>query len=161
MFRSIAIQASVFIGVFLLFSWFKTLGMLEPETPVGEDVEVLNTLSGDRIKLSANGKTKILYFFAPWCQICHLSIGNLQSIYEKNEQIDVVAIALDYLDKDEIEDFIRNHQLTIPIVLGNEQIKQQFKIDAYPSYYVISEDNTITWRSVGYSSELGLYLRTL
>lgn len=135
--------------------------MLETSEALDNDLVVTNLYSDPAISLNSNGKKKILYFFAPWCQICHLSIGNLQSQFEKNSDIDVVAIALDYVDSDEVLDFVRQHELTIDIGLGTESLKHQFKISAYPSYYVIDEENTVIKRSVGYTSELGLYLGTL
>ena len=90
-----------------------------------------------------------------------MSISNLQAIYEKNDHINVVAVALDYVDKKEVVEFSSQHQLTFPIALGTEQIKTKFKIVGYPSYYVIDEENTIIAKSMGYSSEIGLLLRTL
>jgi peroxiredoxin len=119
------------------------------------------TLMDGTVSLHAQGKTTVLYFFAPWCQICHLSIGNLQKLYEKNEHIDVVAVAMDYTSVDEVMEFTKQHKLTFPIALGNEEIKHAYSISAFPSYYVINEQNTVIGKSLGYSSELGLYLRSL
>ena len=125
------------------------------------DLDTVPTLMGDTVSLNAQGKTTVLYFFAPWCQVCHASIGNLQALYQKNEQIEVIAIVLDYTDLDEVMSFTRQNKLTFPIALGNEAIKQKFAITGYPSYYVLSKDNIISSKSMGYSSELGLYLRSL
>lgn len=119
------------------------------------------TISGETVSLNSQGKKTIVYFFAPWCQICHVSIGNLQNIFEKNEHLDIIAVALDFKDSSEVIDFTKQHQLTFPIALGNEEIKDAFSISAYPSYYVIDEQNTIISKSLGYSTELGLYLRSL
>ena len=119
------------------------------------------TLMGETVSLNSQGKTTIIYFFAPWCQICHMSIGNLQSLYEKNDDIDVIAVVLDYVDTDEVMGFTKQHTLTFPIALGNEKIKHAFSISGFPSYYVINKDNAIVGKSMGYSSELGLYLRSL
>lgn len=119
------------------------------------------TLMGETVSLNSQGKTTVLYFFAPWCQICHLSIGNLQALYEKNEHLEVVAVAMDYTSIDEVMEFTKQHQLTFSIALGNEEIKHAFSISGFPSYYVISKENTIIGKSMGYSSELGLYLRSL
>ncbi|MCP4988643.1 MAG: TlpA family protein disulfide reductase [Colwellia sp.] len=125
------------------------------------NIDNVPTLIGEKISLNAKGKTTVLYFFAPWCQVCHASISNLQAIYQKNEQIDVIAIALDFKSIQEVQEFTQQHKLTFPIALGNEVIKQNFQISGYPSYYVLSEENVIIGKSMGYSSELGLYLRTL
>lgn len=115
----------------------------------------------ETVSLNAKGKTTVLYFFAPWCQVCHVSIGNLQSLFQKNEQLNVIAIALDFTNKDEVRNFTNKHHLTFPVALGNEAIKKVFEISGYPSYYVLNEENVIIAKSMGYSSELGLYLRSL
>jgi peroxiredoxin len=119
------------------------------------------TIMGETVSLNSQGKVTVLYFFAPWCQVCHASIGNLQALFQKNEDIDVVAIALDFTAKEEVMAFTSRHQLTFPIALGNEAIKQAFAVTGYPSYYILNEQNVITGKSMGYSSELGLYLRSL
>lgn len=120
----------------------------------------IETLMGDDISLQANGKKTIVYFFAPWCQVCNFSIENLQNVYQKNQNVNVIAVALDFVDVEEVKTFTMSHQLTFPIALGNEAVKADFKVVGYPSYYVLDEENTIISRSLGYSSEIGLYLRT-
>jgi peroxiredoxin len=124
-------------------------------------IDVVPTLMDETVSLNAKGKTTVLYFFAPWCQVCHVSIGNLQTLFQKNEQLNVIAIALDFTSKDEVRNFTNKHQLTFPVALGNESIKKVFEISGYPSYYVLNEENVIIAKSMGYSSELGLYLRSL
>lgn len=169
MLRSFSLQAIIFLVAFQLLSFLRERSMLATDTPLTEittstqaiDIDNVPTLMGENISLNAKGKTTILYFFAPWCQVCHASIGNLQALFQKNEQLDVIAIAMDFTDKKEVMAFTSQHQLTFPIALGNEGIKQTFEISGYPSYYVLNEDNVIIGKSMGYSSELGLYLRSL
>ncbi|NMP32382.1 TlpA family protein disulfide reductase [Thalassotalea sp. M1531] len=134
--------------------------MLSTDTQVNEGL-VLPTLNNEFQSISAQGKPLVIYFFAPWCQICHMSISNLQSTFEKNSNIDVIAIAMDFTDKEEVNKFVARHKLTFPIALGKESLKNEFQITGYPSYYVINEQNLITSKSLGYSTELGLYLRSL
>ncbi len=142
-------------------SWLRASSMLDDQSQVTE-VTVLPSLASEIIKVQANGKPLIVYFFAPWCQICHMSIGNLQNTYDSNkDNIDVIAIALDYAERNEVDNFVARHQLTFPVLLGTEQVKQRFQITGYPSYYVLDEENTIQGKSLGYSTELGLYLRSL
>jgi thiol-disulfide isomerase/thioredoxin len=120
----------------------------------------LKTIMDKDIVLHADGKKTILYFFAPWCQVCNLSIENLQNVYQKTPNLNVIAVALDFVDADEVKNFTMNHQLTFPVALGNELVKADYKVMGYPSYYVLDEENTIIARSLGYSSEIGLYLRS-
>lgn len=134
--------------------------MLERKQNLTEYRFNLPTITGEIISLSPQKKT-VIYFFAPWCSICHASIDNLQALYEKNETINVIAVALDFMETSEIEDFVSQHQLTFPIAIGNEKVKQAYKVHGYPSYYVINEENTVISKSIGYSTELGLYFRSL
>ncbi|MFT5294691.1 MAG: thiol-disulfide isomerase/thioredoxin [Colwellia sp.] len=151
----------MFFTIFQALSMFREVDMLSTGEVITQRSISLKTLDNKTIELNHIDKITVIYFFAPWCQICHMSISNLQAIYEKNDHINVVAVALDYVDKKEVFDFSSQHQLTFPIALGNEQIKAQFKVKGYPSYYVIDEENTIIAKSMGYSSEIGLLLRTL
>ncbi len=134
--------------------------MLSTDSPVNTN-HTLPTLHGEEITLSSDNKPLVVYFFAPWCQVCHASIGNLQSIYEKNDAIDVIAVAMDFTSQAEVEKFTRQHKLTFPIALGDHRTKSNFKVQGYPSYYVINEQNLIASKSMGYSTELGIYLRSL
>lgn len=115
----------------------------------------------DMVDISASGKPTLLYFFAPWCKICHLSIDNIQDFYVSNPDVDIIAIALDYKSQKEVTDFTLSHQLTFPVVYGDYKVKKHFKIFAYPSYYFLDPQNNIKKRSVGYSSSIGLYFSRL
>ncbi|MFD2166780.1 TlpA family protein disulfide reductase [Thalassotalea euphylliae] len=160
MIKNLLLQAIVFIAIFMFISWIRETDMLATDTKI-EQSYVLSDLHGQQINLATGDKPAVFYFFAPWCEICHLSIGNLQSVYEKNENLDVYAIALDFTSQQEVEKFTARHQLTFPVLLGNESVKQDFKISGYPSYYVVDEGNKVTSKALGYSTELGIYLRSL
>ena len=165
MLRSLSIQTICFVGVFVIifnvFSWFKETSMLKTNTQISVEADVIPTLMNSTVELHSKDAKTIVYFFAPWCQICHLSIDNLQDFYLKNADVNVVAVALDYREGGEVSYFSQQHELTFPIALGNEKIKKKYNVTAYPSYYVIDEENTVIARSLGYSSEFGMYLRTL
>lgn len=163
--RSLVIQVLLFFIVFQSISFIREMSMLSTDveltTSGTQSFTQVPTLMGEAVSLNSQGKTTVLYFFAPWCQICHMSMGNLQALYEKNDHLEVVAVAMDFTNIDEVMDFTKQHQLTFPIALGNEEIKHAFSISGFPSYYVINEENTVIGKSMGYSSELGLYLRSL
>lgn len=160
LFKSLVIQLFVFVCIFNAVSMLRETSMLSTNDGVMPEQHKIKTIMGDDIILAANGKKTIVYFFAPWCQICNLSINNLQEVYQTTPDLNVIAVALDYVDKEHVTNFTKNHQLTFPIAMGNETIKADFKVQGYPSYYVLDEQNTIVSRSLGYSSELGLYLRS-
>ena len=161
MLRSLLIQVLVFVFIFNAISMLRETSMLSASTDVVPVKHQLKTLMHNDIVLQAQGKKTIIYFFAPWCQVCNFSIDNLQNVYQKNPGIDVIAVALDFVDVDEVKKFTNHHQLTFPVALGNESVKADFQVQGYPSYYVLNEENVIIGRSLGYSSAIGLYLRSL
>lgn len=161
MLRSLSIYALIFFVAFNILSFIRESKMLSDDELITKMPHTLSTLMSEQVTLAAEDKITVIYFFAPWCKVCHISIDNLQALYLKNPHIDVIAVALDYQNKQEIVDFNKQHQLTFPIALGNAKVKQDFKVAGYPSYYVLDENNLVTGKSLGYSTELGLYLRTL
>ena len=115
--------------------------------------------SEGRISLGQLKEQKtVLYFFAPWCSICRFSLPNLAQAHADGK-VNALAIALDYESAQQVTDFANELNLTMPIALGSANTQRQYKISAYPTYYVIDESLNIVARSMGYSSELGLIIR--
>jgi len=113
----------------------------------------------NRIDLSdlKNQKT-IVYFFAPWCTICKISMPNLQNKVTDGS-LNAIGIALDFDNSKQVKKFTNDLDITFPVLLGNHQIRQNYQIEAYPTYYVIDENLKLSARSMGYSTELGLTIR--
>lgn len=118
---------------------------------------ILPSLSGNSQGILHPTKHTLVYFFAPWCSICKLSMGNLKSV---DASINTVAIALDYQHVDEVSQFINHIEIDAPVLLGNNQLASYFQVSAYPSYYIIDEQGKVLDRSMGYSSLAGLLWRT-
>lgn len=106
------------------------------------------------------GQQTLLYFFAPWCGICRLSMPNLKFLQADNAGLAVYAIALQYDSAEQVEDFIADLDLQVPVLLGNQQLAQDFQIKAFPTYYVIDPQGQVKARTLGYSTALGLWLRS-
>lgn len=107
--------------------------------------------------VEAQGKPTLVYFFAPWCQICSLSIGNLDDL--DAEQITIKKVAMDYASLENVWQFVKDHDVQGDVLLGHEGLKQQFRVYGYPTYYILDKDGKVLARDMGYSSGLGLKLR--
>jgi thiol-disulfide isomerase/thioredoxin len=107
--------------------------------------------------VEGQGKPTLVYFFAPWCQICSLSIGNLDDL--DAEQINIKKVAMDYASLENVWEFVKEHDVQGEILLGHEGLKQQFRVYGYPTYYILDKDGKVLARDMGYSSGLGLKLR--
>jgi len=112
---------------------------------------------------SNSSERTLVYFFAPWCKICHLSIGNLNILREQIDQskLAIIIVALDWKTKEEVTDFINEHELDFPVLLGNQRWQQEYKIKGFPSYYVLDKKGDVLSRSMGYSSALGMLRRSI
>lgn len=155
-------QILIFIGIFILITWWQQKDMLstgnENLSPSFKLVSMENeVISFDPTK---SGNKTLIYFFAPWCSICHASIDNIEAIKESSQdQINFYIIALDWKSKQEISEFLSQHNLTIPVLLGSRSTSDAFQIKGFPSYYVIDKKGKIKHRDMGYTTELGMRVR--
>jgi len=157
---SILLSISVFLGL----SWWQQKDMLARGDPVKIPSITLPTLLNSDYFLEFNNRQKptLVYFFAPWCRVCHASIENLEAIYQdQSDSLQIVAIALDWRSENEVSEFVSQHELSLPVLLGTPKTRGDFLIRAYPSYYLISRDATVVSRNIGYTTEAGMRWRLL
>lgn len=162
---SILLAVSLFLGI----SWYKERGLLAQASAAPAFIAV--TLQGELFRSAqllergipeqqVQGQKTLLYFFAPWCGICRLSMPNLKYLQADNEGLVVYAVALQYDSPEQVSDFIADLDLQVPVLLGNQQMATDYQIKAFPTYYVIDEKGHISAKSLGYSTALGLWLRS-
>ncbi len=159
---SILFEATIIVLVLLIFSWFQNRGTLAADGKMAPDF-VLQTTDGQTIHLSElRGKKVLIYFFAPWCSICHMSGGNLNALRKarSEDELAILVVGLSWEHKDEIKQFQDDLELTMPVLIGSDQQMSDYKIKGFPTYFVIDEEGKVTHRSVGYSTEIGMRLRT-
>ena len=155
-------QILAFLVLLFLVNEWQSRGLLSrrSEAPAFE----LTAIDGGRYSLAdARGKTVVLYFFAPWCSVCRVTSANVEALRQRRSERDVViyAIGLGWRRRAEVEQFAREHHLTMPVLLGNEQVLRDYHINVFPTIYVIDADGKVRDRVVGYTTEAGLLLRSL
>jgi len=124
----------------------------------------LQSIDGKKYGINTeNGKKVVLYFFSPWCRVCKLSSHNIVSLRNSKpkEIFTIYAIGLSWQNPHEIQRFAKDHNLNVPVLLGDGNIGSKYRIKAFPTIYVINEDGTVKERLVGYTTEIGLKLRLL
>jgi len=111
----------------------------------------------------ASGRKQVLYFFAPWCKVCGAcsrSINALRAARGESE-LEIYAVGLEWEDGADLVRFAREHELRIPVLRGNVDIERAYRIDTFPTIYVVDERGAVQDRVIGYTTELGLRLRSL
>jgi peroxiredoxin len=159
--RSLLLNAALIVGVFLAASAFQSRDMLGTD---GQPAPPLRgvTLDGDVYGLAAQaGRPALIYFFAPWCRICAASADNLVRLrrWRGVEDLEIVAVALDWQSADEVREYVERHGLNVKVVLAGADVARDWRIQAFPSYYVIDDRHRVLRRDIGYSTQLGLWLR--
>ena len=159
--RSFLLNAGIIGVVFFAALSFQSRNMLAADGELAPELRG-TTLSGQPYDLEdARSKPALVYFFAPWCNICAASAGNLNRLrrWRDTDEIEIVAVALSWDAADEVRDYVEYHDLNVTVVLGDANVARQWQIQAFPSYYVLNNEHFVVRRDIGYSSQLGLWLR--
>ncbi len=159
--RSLVLNAGLIVVVFLAVSAFQSRNMLSTDGQVAPGLRGL-TLAGETYDIDNVGaKPALVYFFAPWCRICAASADNLARLrrWRDADDIEILAVALGWETADEVRFYAERHGLNVTVVLGDATIAREWRVQAYPSYYVLNSERRIVRRDIGYSSQAGLWWR--
>jgi peroxiredoxin len=162
--RALSYAAQILVAVVVIWgvSEWQARGLLPRETSA--PAFSLRSLEGEELTVeSLRGRKVVLYFFAPWCSVCNLASKNIVALREARGEDDVaiVAVGLGWNRRSEVEEFASEHHLNVPVLLGNDEVLRDYNIGAFPTIYVLDERGVVQDRLVGYTTEIGLRLRTL
>jgi peroxiredoxin len=123
---------------------------------------MLTTVSGEKVFLSQyRGKKVVIYFFAPWCSICKMSSSSYSSMrkYFSDDTV-LLSVVLSWSSLNEITNYPRANKLTVPILVGTEEVMKKYNISAFPTFYFIDKKGKVQYRVSGYTTPPGLWVRT-
>lgn len=151
--RDIAIFATLLLGISL---WQGR--HLLPSGEPAPNVEI-TALDGTPVSLAElRGKKVLLYFWAPWCEVCKAVTPNLRWL-ARSDRVEVVSIASAYEDLASVR-AADPKTFSDLALLGGDDAARAFAVRAYPTFYVLDEEGRIQRSFLGYTSRLGLWLRT-
>ncbi|MDH3434860.1 MAG: TlpA family protein disulfide reductase, partial [Gammaproteobacteria bacterium] len=76
------------------------------------------------------------------------------------EELAIVMVALDWQDRAELHEYSKRHKLNVPVLLGDGKVAHDWKVYAFPTYYVLDSEHRVAKRDIGYSTQLGLWWRS-
>lgn len=156
------INVLVVVAVVFAVSSFQARKMLPASGHPAPPLD-LATLDGGNFALSEIGsRPTLIYFFAPWCTYCKFSSDNLTRLRRWRDEgdLEIVSIVLDWSSLDEVRQYAEKHELNIPVLLGDASTATDWKVYAFPTYYVLDSEQRIQRRDIGYSTQLGLLWRS-
>ena len=155
-------QALLLVVAFMVVSAFQARSLLATAGQAAPDLQAMD-LQGEPFELAdLDGRPVLVYFFAPWCPYCSASADNIVRLrrWRSEEQLAIVAVALDWTDEAEVLNYASRHELNVPVVLGNTGIAAAWNVYAFPTYYVLDSQHRVVSRDLGYSTQLGLLWRS-
>lgn len=108
------------------------------------------------------GKKTFVVFWAPWCPVCGAESDNISRVKSwMGERIHVTSVVLDYQSMEDVQKFVDKHNVDYPVLLGTQQVQQDYRISAYPTMYVLDKEGKIDATVPGYTTTLGMLWRAL
>jgi thiol-disulfide isomerase/thioredoxin len=156
------LNALFFVAVFVAVSTFQGRNMLSTSSIEAPALSGPLLRGGSYDIAAAGNRPVLVYFFAPWCKFCAVSSDNLTRLrrLRDDDSLEILTVALDWQDRDEVRNYVARHELDLPVVLGDTQIAQDWRVYAFPTYYVLDSERRIRRRDLGYSTQFGLWWRT-
>lgn len=108
--------------------------------------------SGKAIKLSDyRGKRVIVNFWATWCAPCRAEMPDFQKAYAADGGTDLVIIAVDYRETDELVNAFRDDfKLTFPLVMDRlGTVRAQYGAQGLPATFFIDREGVVRAQNLG------------
>ena len=126
---------------------FREMGVVSPKSEKPAPGFTLETPTGNSVSLSDyKGKAILLNFWATWCIPCKKELPSMQKLYNylKKDGIEVIAISIDRDKKERVKQYIKDYNLTFPVLLDpNQKVRKDYFIMGLPTSYLIGGDGKL------------------
>lgn len=112
----------------------------------------LADLNGNTVSLKDfRGKKVYLNFWASWCPPCRREMPDIQKVYEKYQDKDLVVLTVNLgEDKNTVENFINRNNYSFRVLLDPYQsVAQAYDITSIPVSYFIDREGNIVSKRIG------------
>jgi thiol-disulfide isomerase/thioredoxin len=100
----------------------------------------------------------ILDFWYTHCPPCVKAVPALSELYSKYQDKGLKIFGLNSVDNqprsmDNLEKFLKKRDVSYDIILTPMEVDMQYRINGYPTMYVIDKEGKIAWVEIGFSEE--------
>lgn len=112
----------------------------------------LAQVGGDPVQLSKlRGKIVFVNFWATWCDPCREEMPDIQKIYQKYKDSDLVVLAVNVRESaDAAKSYFKTNGLSMPVLLDlTGEVPGGYRVTAYPETYIIDKQGNIGECNIG------------
>jgi len=113
---------------------------------------VVETFDGGRFDLAQHrGKWVVVNFWATWCNPCLKEIPDLDAFDKSREDVEVIGLAYEEIDKADMQAFLKEHVISYPIaVVDVYSPPADFETPrGLPMTYLIAPDGKVARKFLG------------
>ncbi|MGE3673367.1 MAG: TlpA disulfide reductase family protein [Polyangiaceae bacterium] len=155
------LQAGVVVLIYFAASTWRTHSLLPTDGTMHAPPLELRSVDGQRVSLEElKGKRVQVHFWATWCTVCRQEFGALNSVYANlGSDEAMISIVADSEDPAAIAQFVREHDIKYPVLLGSPEVLRAYHIEAFPTNYYLDSQGRIRGTDVGMSTRWGMSKR--
>jgi len=112
----------------------------------------LESLDGRTVHLSDfRGKAVLLNFWATWCQPCKIEMPWFEQLQKQYgpEGLQVVGIAVDDADEEDISKFAKTVGVDYSILLDNQGVREVYRVQFLPATFYVGRDGKVVDKVFG------------
>src|SRR5579863_9270894 len=96
-----------------------------------------------------HGKVVLLNFWATWCPPCRKEMPDLESLYLRFKEQDLVILAISDEDAAKVNPFLAERSITYPVLLDpGRKVNELFQIEGIPRTFVYDRDGKLVAQSI-------------
>ncbi len=126
---------------------YESFGIAKPQRIKDAPKFTLKDLNGTNVSLSKfKGKPVLLNFWATWCGACKEELPSMERLHKtaKEHGIQVVAISIDRGNQEKVQKYVKEYNLTFPILLDPDQkVRRSYFILGLPTSYLIDSQGKL------------------
>lgn len=112
----------------------------------------LAQVGGDSVQLSKlRGKIVFVNFWATWCDPCREEMPDIQKVYQKYKNQDVVVLAVNVRESaDAAKSYFKTNGLSMPVLLDlTGEVPGGYRVTGYPESYLIDKQGNVGECNIG------------
>lgn len=115
----------------------------------------LRNVEGEEFSLKGvKGKTVLLDFWASWCTPCRKEMPHLEKLHQEFKDKGLVVLGVNVESREAASNFMSKNGFHFPTVVDPDgSVQQLYKVEAFPTLFVIGRDGKIKAHFVGAAAD--------